>query len=520
MSKKKQQAKDASDDLYGQAAGGIGGLAVVFGILAAIKDKLGLSWPATVLLTAGTLVALGYAAWKLSATVKRVLAGETPSGRSHQVKQETQAAAQEGAETVVFSTPMGQLLQRLKVPLESVETIPHPTGEGHMVRVAAPHTTAAVIRLREEIASELDMTQEAVNFAAVEGSIRNVRMLIGAPYTHIPELPELTGLDLDADIPLGYDLWGNILTMPSPIGKHFLVAGETEGGKTSFLKFLAYLFLVAGGRLVIVDGKPDGDYSDFREACDYYDNSLTHKGVMGALDYVREVAERRGRSKRDGNSRPEPMLVIIDEILTFKEDPVEGREFESALKLTASQVRSARILVACATQHPRDDVISTVIKNNLTVQVAFKVMSHAASRMILGTVPDGVNAELLPASARGTFIIKDPRGVREMRGLFIADDMIRQAVKVRLDAVEPNEHAKAVLAAYGNAEFLSTEELANALRDYGYDIPDGAQSMGVAVRDVIVEGFGAAPPVVQAGPASARRKGRRKAELLALLARS
>jgi S-DNA-T family DNA segregation ATPase FtsK/SpoIIIE len=508
------------EDIYGELAGAIGGLVIITGILGAIKAKLGLNWPVTILLTFGVLVALGYGAWKARAALKRLLSGEKAAAASTSaLKQEAPEGAQEGAQAVVFPTAMGRLLQRLQVPVESVESIPHPTGEGHMVRVAAPHTTEVVTRLRKEIASELDVTQEDVNFAAVEGSIRNVRMLIGRPYTHVPALPDLTALDLDADIPLGYDLWGNILTTPSPIGKHFLVAGETEGGKTSFLKFLAYLFLTAGGRLVIVDGKPDADYADFRDACDYYDNSLTHKGVMGALDYVRGVAEKRGRSKRDG-IRPEPMLVIIDEILTFKEDPTEGKEFETALKLTASQVRSARILVACATQHPRDDVISTVIKNNLTVQVAFKVMSRSASKMILGTVPDGVNAELLPASARGTFIIKDPRGVREMRGLFITDDMIQQAVKARLDAAEPNEHAKAVLAAYGDSDFLTTEDLANALRGCGYEIPEGAQPMGVAVREVIVKGFGAAPDVVQAGPAGARRKGRRKADLLALLART
>ncbi|MFB7657916.1 MULTISPECIES: hypothetical protein [unclassified Streptomyces] len=519
MGRKKQQV---NEDAWGQAAGAIGGLAIVFGILAAIKDKLGLSWPVTVLLVVGVLVGLGYGAWRLRSGLQRLLTGQQAQPAAALQQQSLTAparGAQEGAANAALSTPMGQLLQRLEVPVESVESIPHPTGEGHMVRVAAPHATEAVTRLRKAIASELDVTQEEVNFAQVEGSIRNVRVLIGTPYTHIPALPDLTALDLDADIPLGYDLWGNILTMPSPIGKHFLVAGETEGGKTSFLKFLAYLFLVTGGRLVIVDGKPDGDFADFQQACDYYDNSLTHKGVMGALEYVRKVAERRGRSKRDG-IRPEPMLVIIDEILTFKEDPAEGREFENALKITASQVRSARILVACATQHPRDDVISTVIKNNLTVSVAFKVMSQSASKMILGTVPEGVNAELLPASARGTFIIKDPRGVREMRGLFINDDMIQQAVKARLDALEPNEHAKAVLAAYGNAEFLTTEELAQALRGCGYEIPDGAQPMGVAVRDVIVKGFGAAPDVVQAGPTGARRKGRRKADLLALIART
>ena len=70
---KKQQA---SEDTYGQAAGAIGGLAIAFGVLAAIKDKLGLSWPATVLLTAGALVALGYGAWKLKATIRRLWAGE------------------------------------------------------------------------------------------------------------------------------------------------------------------------------------------------------------------------------------------------------------------------------------------------------------------------------------------------------------------------------------------------------------------------------------------------------------
>ncbi|MFY1675476.1 hypothetical protein [Streptomyces sp. WMMC905] len=517
----KKRNEHESDDVYAQMAGAIGVLAIAFGILAAIKDKLGLSWPVTIALTAGGVVVIGYGAWKARTGLQRFLAARGQSAAASQEQDPAAPAprAQEGTDALVLPTAMGRLLQRLEVPVESADSIPHPTGEGHMVRVAAPHTTAAVTRLREAIASELDVTQEEVNFAQVEGSIRNVRMLIGTPYTHIPELPDLDGLDLNADIPLGYDLWGNILTMPSPIGKHFLVAGETEGGKTSFLKFLAYLFLMAGGRLVIVDGKPDGDYADFKEACDYYDNSLTHKGVMGALEYVRDVAERRGRSKRGGGD-PEPMLVIIDEILTFKEDPAEGRKFESALKLTASQVRSARILVACATQHPRDDVISTVIKNNLTVSVAFKVMSQAASRMILGTVPEGVNAELLPASARGTFIIKDPRGVREMRGLFITDDMIQKAVKSRMDAVEPNEHAKAVLAAYGGMDFLTTEDLAQALRGCGYEIPDGARTMGVAVRDVIVKGFGAAPDVVQGGPAGARRKGRRKADLLALLART
>ncbi|WP_189719165.1 hypothetical protein, partial [Streptomyces chryseus] len=73
MGKQKQQQEQ---DAYAQVAGAIGGLAIVFGGLAAIKDKLGLNWPVTVLLTAGVLVALGYAAFKVRTGFKRLLAGD------------------------------------------------------------------------------------------------------------------------------------------------------------------------------------------------------------------------------------------------------------------------------------------------------------------------------------------------------------------------------------------------------------------------------------------------------------
>lgn len=42
MGKKPQQSK--GEDTYGQMTGAIGVLVIAFGVLAAIKDKLGLSW--------------------------------------------------------------------------------------------------------------------------------------------------------------------------------------------------------------------------------------------------------------------------------------------------------------------------------------------------------------------------------------------------------------------------------------------------------------------------------------------
>lgn len=64
------------EDAYGQLAGAIGGLVIVFGVLAATKYKLGLSWTATMLLTAGVLVALGDPAWRIRTALLRARAGD------------------------------------------------------------------------------------------------------------------------------------------------------------------------------------------------------------------------------------------------------------------------------------------------------------------------------------------------------------------------------------------------------------------------------------------------------------
>ncbi|WP_158718024.1 hypothetical protein [Streptomyces sp. NRRL F-2664] len=51
------------DGRYAHSAGAIGVLVMIFAGLTAIKVKVGLPWPAAVALTAGALIAHGYAAW-------------------------------------------------------------------------------------------------------------------------------------------------------------------------------------------------------------------------------------------------------------------------------------------------------------------------------------------------------------------------------------------------------------------------------------------------------------------------
>lgn len=68
---KKKRHDSREEDLYGNAAGAIGGLVMVTGGLMLVKIKTGLPWVVTILLVAGVLVGLGYAAWKVKTTVQR-----------------------------------------------------------------------------------------------------------------------------------------------------------------------------------------------------------------------------------------------------------------------------------------------------------------------------------------------------------------------------------------------------------------------------------------------------------------
>ena len=125
MAKQKNQQEE---ELYAQAAGAIGTLAIAAGVLAAIKDKLGLSWPATLALTAGALVTLGYGVWKARTALARLWGGGKQPSTT--VKQEATATAADGL-------------------LEAVPEIPAHPGLTEALRTAGAIDKAEVIRADE-----------------------------------------------------------------------------------------------------------------------------------------------------------------------------------------------------------------------------------------------------------------------------------------------------------------------------------------------------------------------------------
>lgn len=187
---------------------------------------------------------------------------------------------------------------------------------------------------------------------------------------------------------------------------HLLVAGGTGGGKSVFLgamiMSLIYKYSPQELRLILIDPKKT-------EFALYY--NLPHlmineiitdsKKTVRALNWAEAEMNRRyellNQMTKSGkfvqnvdqyNSYVEkenklPKLVIIIDELADLMLTGERKDIEDRIQSLTQKARAAGIHVVVATQRPSTNVITGVIKTNLTTRIAFSVPSDVDSRVIL-----------------------------------------------------------------------------------------------------------------------------------------
>ncbi len=126
------------------------------------------------------------------------------------------------------------------------------------------------------------------------------------------------------------------------------------------------------------------------------------------------------------------IVVIVDELADLMQ--TAPADIESAVARLTAKARAAGIHLIVATQTPRREVVTGVIKTNIPARIAFQVPSGLDSRVIL----DENGAENL--LGKGDLMYRPPGVGRLTRGqgAFVSDEEVQAVVKFAGDQAEAN----------------------------------------------------------------------------------
>ncbi len=129
------------------------------------------------------------------------------------------------------------------------------------------------------------------------------------------------------------------------------------------------------------------------------------------------VARVRAQHPEDPDLKLEPMpliVIVIDELADLM--MISPKEVEEAIVRIAQKARAVGIHLVVATQRPSVDVLTGVIKANLSSRIAFKVSSKIDSRVIL----DGNGAERLLGRGDMLFLPPGTSRLKRVHGAFVS----------------------------------------------------------------------------------------------------
>jgi S-DNA-T family DNA segregation ATPase FtsK/SpoIIIE len=237
----------------------------------------------------------------------------------------------------------------------------------------------------------------------------------------------------------GAPVYSDLTEMP-----HLLVAGSTGTGKTIFLNTLILSLLYRctpeNLRLIMVDPKrvEFQNYNDIPHLlCPViYDANKT----INALQWLTKEMERRFEVFSEVSTRnigtynqnksviasgiQLPYIVfIVDELADLM--AAKGREIEAGVVRLAQMARATGIHLVLATQRPSVEVITGLIKANITSRVTFQVASQVDSRTVL----DVAGAEKLLGAGDMLFISSKSSKIRRIQGPYISEKEVSKVAE-------------------------------------------------------------------------------------------
>lgn len=268
-----------------------------------------------------------------------------------------------------------------------------------LVGIEVPNESVAIVNLREIIESEA-FRKRKTNLTFALG-----KDVAGKPWT------------------------ANLDPMP-----HLLIAGATNSGKSVMLNSLIVSLLYANSpddlKFIMIDPKRV-EFTVYNDIPHLLTPVITEtQKTVNALRWIVGEMDRRFRVLSNSGKRNIQayhqevsddmpyIIVVIDELADLM--AVAAQEVEGAIIRLAQMARAVGIHLVVATQRPSVNVITGLIKANITARVAFNVASAIDSRTIL----DIAGAEKLLGKGDMLFVSSDLSKPKRIQGAFLSDQEI------------------------------------------------------------------------------------------------
>ena len=278
-----------------------------------------------------------------------------------------------------------------------------------LVGIELPNRTVAWVRLRDLVSNEQFVNSDA-----------NLQLTLGRDVSGAP-------------------VYASLARMP-----HMLIAGSTGSGKTIALNTIILSLLYKNPpqllRFILIDPKRvefsvyEGiphllspvivDNSKAVNALKWAVNEMERRFEVLSIAKARDIEGYNLNKRNIEQDGPMPYIVIvIDELADLMSS--KGREVEALIVRVAQMARAVGIHLVLATQRPSVEVITGLIKANITVRAAFQVASQVDSRTIL----DMAGAEKLLGRGDMLFLSPERSKPRRIQGVYVNDSEVKKVAE-------------------------------------------------------------------------------------------
>ncbi len=351
------------------------------------------------------------------------------------------------------ATSLVEALGHFGVQAKVIGTVAGPHITRYELRLAPGTKVAKVAQLKDDLAYALAATdirilapipgKQAVGVEVPNAKRRIVRLgdVFQAPPADWSPLTVWLGKDV-----AGKAIGADLAKMP-----HLLVAGTTGAGKSGAINAMLSSVLLRATphevRLVLVDPK-QVELNHYESIPHLLTPVITSpKMAANALqNLVREMEQRYGimslartrslielnRARAQRQEAPLPyILCVIDELADLM--MVAPADVEDSIIRLAQKARAVGIHLVLATQSPRVDVITGMIKANVPSRIAFAVSSQTDSRVIL----DQNGAESLLGQGDMLFSPVGTSRLQRIQGAYIDEAQIAKLTDLWRKQGEP-----------------------------------------------------------------------------------